>query len=62
MKRYEALAQEIGESIASGAFRLGDRWWLFLLAMLPAGFGTLLGDAGLAAWHLHPSGLIKLLS
>ena len=41
---------------------LTQRWWLFLLAMLPAGFGTVMGIAGLAAWPLHPSALVKLLS
>jgi hypothetical protein len=41
---------------------LTQRWWLFLLAMLPAGFGTLMGIAGLAAWQLHPTALVKLLS
>jgi hypothetical protein len=37
-------------------------WWLYLLALLPAGFGVVMGLAGLAGWSLHPTGLIKLLS
>jgi hypothetical protein len=41
---------------------LTQRWWLFLLALLPAGFGTVMGVAGLAGWTLHPTTLIKLLS
>ena len=41
---------------------LTQRWWLFLLAMLPAGFGTLMGAAGLGGWALHPTALVRLLS
>ncbi|GAB3765397.1 hypothetical protein GCM10028796_22590 [Ramlibacter monticola] len=41
---------------------LTQRWWLFLLALLPAGFGTLMGAAGLAGWQLHPTALVKLLT
>jgi hypothetical protein len=36
--------------------------WLYLLALVPSGFGTLLGLAGLLGWAIHPDGLIKLLS
>jgi hypothetical protein len=36
--------------------------WLYLLALLPSGFGFVMGAAGLAGWALHPEGLIKLLS
>lgn len=36
--------------------------WLFLLAMVPSGFGVIMGLAGLAGWNLHPDGLIRLLS
>jgi hypothetical protein len=41
---------------------LTQLWWLFGLAMLPAAFGTVMGIAGLAGWHLHPSFLAQLLS
>jgi hypothetical protein len=41
---------------------LTQRWWLFALAMVPGGFGTLMGLAGLAAWRLHPQWLAQLLS
>jgi hypothetical protein len=41
---------------------LTQLWWLFGLAMLPAAFGTVMGLAGLAGWHLHPSFLAQLLS
>jgi hypothetical protein len=41
---------------------LTQLWWLFALAMLPAAFGTVMGIAGLAGWHLHPSFLAQLLS
>ena len=37
-------------------------WWLFGLSMVPAGFGVLMGLAGLLGWTLHPSALIKMLS
>ena len=36
--------------------------WLYLLALLPSGFGMLMGLAGLLGWSIHPSSLIKLLS
>ena len=37
-------------------------WWLFTLSMAPAGFGVLMGLAGLLGWALHPGALVKLLS
>ena len=37
-------------------------WWLFMLSMAPAGFGVLMGLAGLVGWALHPGALVKLLS
>lgn len=37
-------------------------WWLFGLSLLPAGFGVLMGLAGLMGWGIHPSALVKLLS
>ena len=37
-------------------------WWLFMLSMAPAGFGVLMGLAGLLGWALHPGALVKLLS
>jgi hypothetical protein len=36
--------------------------WLYLLALVPSGFGVLMGLAGLLGWGVHPNGLIKLLS
>ena len=36
--------------------------WLFLLAMGPSAFGVVMGTAGLVGWHLHPDGLVRLLS
>ena len=36
--------------------------WLFWLAMLPTGFGVLMGMAGLFGWHLHPDAIARLLS
>ena len=36
--------------------------WLFWLAMLPTGFGVLMGLSGLFGWSIHPSALVALLS
>jgi ribosomal protein S13 len=36
--------------------------WLYLLALVPSGFGVLMGLAGLAGWRLHPDALSSLLS
>ena len=36
--------------------------WLYLLALVPAGLGVLMGVAGLAGWGLHPDFLTQLLS
>jgi hypothetical protein len=41
---------------------LTQLWWLYLLALLPIGTGVLMGLAGLGGWHLHPDGLVRLLS
>jgi hypothetical protein len=37
-------------------------WWLYGLSLLPAGFGVVMGLAGLAGWNLHPSVVSSLLS
>jgi hypothetical protein len=36
--------------------------WLFVVAMLPALFGLVMGIAGLLGWGLHPTTLTRLLS
>ena len=36
--------------------------WLYLLSLVPSGFGVLMGLAGLVGWHLHPDALSALLS
>ena len=36
--------------------------WLFLLSLVPSGFGVLMGLAGLAGWRIHPDALSSLLS
>jgi beta-galactosidase/beta-glucuronidase len=41
---------------------LTDMWWLYLLSLVPAGFGVVMGLAGLGGWNLHPSVLASLLS
>ena len=41
---------------------LTQLWPLYFAALLPTGFGVLMGLAGLAGWPLHPDGLIRLLS
>ena len=37
-------------------------WWLYFVALVPTGFGVLMGLAGLAGWGIHPDALIRLLS
>lgn len=37
-------------------------WWLYFLALVPTGFGVVMGLAGLVGWGLHPDALIRLLS
>src|SRR5881396_1944257 len=41
---------------------LTQLWWLYLLSWVPAGFGVVMGLAGLMGWPLHPGGLVALLS
>lgn len=36
--------------------------WLYLLALVPSGFGVVMGLAGLLGWGFHPDMLIKWLS
>lgn len=36
--------------------------WLYMLALLPSGFGALMGLAGLIGWQVHPDVLVRLLS
>jgi hypothetical protein len=36
--------------------------WLYLLSLVPAGFGVLMGVAGLVGMHIHPDRLSALLS
>ena len=36
--------------------------WLYLLSLVPAGFGVLMGVAGLVGLHVHPDALSALLS
>jgi len=41
---------------------LTHKRWLFWLALVPTGFGVVMGLAGLLGWHLHPDALARLLS
>ena len=41
---------------------LVQKRWLYCFGLLPGLWGMLMGLAGLAGWHIHPDGLIKLLS
>jgi hypothetical protein len=41
---------------------LTQLWWLYAVSLVPAGFGFIMGLAGLAGWGIHPGALIKLLS
>ena len=36
--------------------------WLYMVALIPSGFGVLMGLSGLFGWNFHPDALIKLLS
>ena len=36
--------------------------WLYLLSLVPSGFGVLMGVAGLVGLHIHPDSLSALLS
>ena len=41
---------------------LTELTWLYFLALLPSGFGFLMGLSGLLGWGVHPDALVKLLS
>jgi uncharacterized protein DUF4337 len=41
---------------------LTQLWPLYWAALVPTGFGTIMGLAGLAGWQLHPELLVKFLS
>ncbi len=41
---------------------LTHKRWLYGIALIPTGFGVLMGLAGLLGWHLHPDALSGLLS
>jgi hypothetical protein len=41
---------------------LTQKRWLYIIALIPACFGLLMGLAGLLGWSLHPDALARLLS
>jgi Domain of unknown function (DUF4337) len=41
---------------------LTNKFWLYLIALLPTGFGLIMGSAGLFNLDIHPDALTKLLS
>jgi len=41
---------------------LTELTWMYFLALMPSGFGFLMGLSGLLGWGLHPDLLVKLLS
>ncbi|CAN5436860.1 hypothetical protein BH11PSE11_BH11PSE11_22900 [soil metagenome] len=41
---------------------LTQQRWLYFAALVPTGFGIVMGLAGLMGWGIHPDGLIRLLS
>jgi len=41
---------------------LTQLWWLYWLALVPTGFGVLMGLAGLMGLPIHPDALVRLLS
>jgi len=36
--------------------------WLYVVALVPTGFGILMGLSGLLEWSIHPTALVRLLS
>ncbi len=36
--------------------------WLYVIALIPTGFGILMGLSGLLEWPIHPTALVRLLS
>lgn len=36
--------------------------WLYFAALVPTGFGILMGLSGLLGWSIHPTALVQLLS
>jgi hypothetical protein len=61
------LAHEVEDKIAIAISLLAvasltELTWLYFLALLPSGFGFLMGLSGLLGWGLHPDSLVKLLS
>jgi hypothetical protein len=41
---------------------LTQKRWLFIVAMVPTFFGTVMGLAGLFGWNIHPDFLTRLFS
>ncbi len=41
---------------------LTHKTWLYWAAMVPTGFGVVMGLAGLCGWHLHSAAFARLLS
>jgi hypothetical protein len=41
---------------------LTHQYWLYLVAMIPTGFGIFMGLSGLLEWPFHPTILVRLLS
>ena len=41
---------------------LTQLWWLYFAALVPTGFGVLMGLAELLGWGIYPQALIALLS
>jgi hypothetical protein len=41
---------------------LTQKRWLYLIALIPTGFGILMGLSGLLGWSIHPAILVRLLS
>ncbi|MCX5870115.1 MAG: DUF4337 domain-containing protein [Deltaproteobacteria bacterium] len=41
---------------------LTQKRWLYLIALIPTGFGILMGLSGLFEWSIHPTILVRLLS
>jgi len=56
---------EAGVAIAISVLAIASltqMWWLYLASLIPAGFGFVMGCAGLAGWPLHPTALVRFLT
>ena len=60
--QFDSAEASLSVSIALfGVTALTQKKWLFVVALVFAGFGGVIGLAGFLGWNLHPEWLAKLL-